>query len=118
MAKGGRPSWLIYALRILAKRGKLAIAEREGDDSVDEPAPDSVGVPRASSGESDEILMSSMANSTAALAAMIFSSCIFKAARSKESEVDALRREQSAALYWSSIKANFARSMASIYVAP
>ncbi len=85
---------------------------------MDEPVPDSVGVPRASSGESDEIRMSSMANSTAALAAMIFGSCIFKAARSKESEVDALRREQSAALYSSSIKANFASSMASMYVAP
>jgi hypothetical protein len=32
--------------------------------------------------------------------------------------VVALRREQSAALYSSSIKANFARLMASIYVAP
>jgi hypothetical protein len=85
---------------------------------VDQPVPGSVGAPRAFSGESDEIRMSSTANSTAALAAMIFGSCIFNAPRSKESEVVALRREQSAALYSSSIKANFARLMASMYAAP
>ena len=85
---------------------------------MDQPVPGSVGAPCAFSGESDEIRMSSTANSTAALAAMIFGSCIFKVPRSKESEVVALRREQSAALYSSSIKANFARLMASMYAAP
>ena len=85
---------------------------------MDQPVPGSVGAPCAFSGESDEIRMSSTANSTAALAAMIFGSCIFKALRSKESEVVALRREQSAAQYSSSIKANFARLMASMYGVP
>lgn len=85
---------------------------------MDKPVSGFLVAPCAFSGELDEIRMSSTANSTAALAAMIFGSCIFKALRSKELEVVALRREQSAALYSSSIKANFARLMASMYVAP